>query len=202
MIRQVVRYNLRTMKRLFVFFALAILAVSASAQIPGGNTSRMMLAIAPDSSKELKITKDQNRKIQDALKEMQKGMQGGGVPSGFDMMNPMAGMDAKIDEILTDIQKVRMEELFVQKNGGMSLTDAKVAAALVLTEEQTVQIKALSDDARTAVMEMAMKVRSNSDMKKMKEKQKEFGDKMLQLCTTEQLAKFETMKGKPFKFKE
>lgn len=169
--------------------------------MPGMTVGRGMLVLAPDSGKELKVTKEQNKKIQAAIQESEKRTRAGDF-SGFDMNNPMAFLDPTLEEILTLEQKARLEELFIQRNGGSALLDKKVAAAMELTETQTESVKAIDREARPETMKLMMNLRSKKDADKLKEHQKAIGLKMLAVLTPEQSAKFEAAKGKPFKFKD
>lgn len=169
--------------------------------MPGMTVGRGMLVLAPDSGKELKVTKEQNKKIQAAIQESEKRTRAGDF-SGFDMNNPMAFLDPTLEEILTPEQRARLEELFIQRNGGSALLDKKVAAAMELTETQTESVKTIDREARPETMKLMMNLRSKKDADKLKEHQKAIGLKMLAVLTPEQSAKFEAAKGKPFKFKD
>ena len=165
-----------------------------------GVDGRFMIATSPDVRKELKITKEQDKKLQEAVKEMGASAQGGALPPGFDMMNPMGMLDPKLEEILDETQKHRLEELFVQSNGGYALLDKKVAAALELTDEQKSAVKEIDSERRKAVMD-GMSAGA-SGYKGLKKKVEECGAKMLAVLTPEQTKKLEEMKGKPFKFRK
>lgn len=187
-------------KRLSLFIAFVAIAAISAAQMPGMRTGRGMLIMQPDVSKELKITKEQNKQFQQALETMQKEMQAGNL-SGFNIMDPFSAIDSRIEGILDEKQKVRLEELFIQKNLGFALADKRVAEKTTLTAAQIEQIATIDNDTKTEVMNLTMKVRSNGDLKKLKEFQLTVSTRMLAVMDADQTLRFETAKGKPFKFK-
>ncbi len=188
------------MARLFGPAILLLLAAVCPAQRSMiGATSRLMLAMSPDIKKELKVTKDQDKKIQEALKVMQAELQAGS--RQIDLSDPMGSMDIDLTPILDAAQCTRLEELYLQANSGYALTDPKVAAALALTDEQKDKTATAKAEATTELMNLMADMRSNSAVKALKKRQVELGEKMLEILTAEQRAKLETLKGKPFKFK-
>ena len=189
------------MRALTLAIAALFLVVAASAQkSPFGLQGRTMLVISPDTKKELKITKEQDKRVQEAMKAMQQSLQSAGSIS-FDLFNPLAALDSKLPEILDDEQEKRLEELFIQANGGFALADAKVADALSLTDEQKSSVKAIKSESMSELMRGMQAARSTSSVKELEKKQGEYSEKMLALLQPEQKQKLETMKGKPFKFK-
>lgn len=175
------------------------MAFSMAQKMPVGVTGRAMILMAPDVKKEIRITKDQDKQIQKAIKDLSDAAKGGGL--SFDLTNPMAALDPALDSILNDDQKKRLDELFVQSNGGFALLDKKVAAPLQLTEEQLTKLTALSGQANSEAMNAFQHARSAGSFKAIQKKHDEFGLQMKGVLTPEQAAKFETMQGKPFKFK-
>lgn len=187
--------------RFAISVGFLICAQFAFAQfMPGQMASRGMIAMNPDCAKELKITKDQQKKIDDALKELQKRISAGDY-TGLNMMNPMAAIDAPIEAILDETQKARLEELFIQKNEGFALTDKRVATKLELNEEQIAEIKKIDRESKPELTKLMQNMRSNTDKDKLKAKEKEVSLQFNSVLTPEQAVKFESFKGKPFKFK-
>ena len=159
-----------------------------------------MIAMMPEAKKELKLTKDQEKKMNQAVNEMGDSANGGALPAGFDMMNPMASLDPKLDDILDETQKKRMEEMFLWVNGGYALLDAKVATALELTDEQKAAAKALESERKKEMMSLL--AAGASGYKSIKKNAEECGVKLLALLTPDQAKKFEELKGKQFKFRK
>ena len=187
------------MRRLLVLLVLATAAFATAQRSPTGTTNRLMLTMMPDVKKELKISKDQDKKIQEAVKTMQEQAEAGQIR--IDFTDPMASMDVDFTTILDDAQKARLEELFVQYNGGFALADPKVVTALGLSEDVVAQVKSIKGAASRELLQVMSQARSTSAVKAADKKREEFSLQMLALLTDEQKAKFETMKGKAFKFK-
>jgi Spy/CpxP family protein refolding chaperone len=187
------------MRRLIALSITLLASIALAQRSPTGTTSRTMLAMMPDVKKELKATKDQDKKIMAAMKEMEQKAQSGQVR--IDLSDPMASFDIDMGPILDDTQKVRLEELYAQYNGGFALADPKFVSALAINEETLARIKAIKSTAARELPQMLMNARSASAAKDADKKREEFSLQMLALLTDEQKAKFETMKGKAFKFK-
>ncbi len=185
------------------FIAPALLLLVAAAcpaqRSMTGATSRLMISMMPDAKKELKVTKDQDKKIQEAVKTAQKEIEAG--TRQIDLSDPMGSMDIDFEPIFTEPQRSRLEELFIQANSGYALTDPKVAAALALTDEQREKAATAKSDATLELIKLMGEMRTASAMKAMKKRHIELGDKMLEILTADQKTKLETLKGKPFKFK-
>ncbi len=190
------------MSRSFALVVLLVLSATAFGQMmPLGNTARLVLVMQPDVKKELKISKDQDKQIQGILKDLQRDGAAGLMSGQFNMMNPMAGMDPKLEPILNDGQNLRLQGLYIQANGGFALTDPKVAAAVALTDDQKLQVETIDAEATKVSQDMMMKARSNAALKALKEKRKEFGERIRAVLTPEQMVVFVALQGKPFKFK-
>jgi len=187
--------------RLVVFAVAAFCTQLARGQfMPGQIAGRGMIVMNPDCAKELKITKDQQKKFEQALKDMQTRMAAGDY-SGIDIANPFSAIDSSVETVLDDAQKARLEELFIQKNEGLALTDKHVAAKMELTEEQIAEIKRIDKESKPELTKMMQNMRSNGDVNKIKAKQKEISLLLLAVLLPAQSEKFESLKGKPFKFK-
>ncbi|MEX2244337.1 MAG: hypothetical protein WD716_10895 [Fimbriimonadaceae bacterium] len=188
------------MARYFAFALLILAAAVCPAQRSmTGATSRLMLVMSPDVKKEIKVTKAQDKQIQEAMKVLQQEMQAGTRP--IDLSDPMGSMDVDLTPILDDAQRARLEELYLQANTGYALSDPKVAAALELTDDQKQKVKTSKTEAAKQLLTLLSEARSASAMKAAKKKQEELGVAMLDVLTAEQRAKFEALKGKEFKFK-
>lgn len=195
------RYTEVMFTRLVVFAAVVFSTQLAWGQfMPGQIAGRGMIAMNPDCAKELKITKEQQKKFEQALKDMQTRMAAGDY-SGIDITNPFSAIDTGLETVLDDAQKARLEELFIQKNEGLALTDKHVAAKMELSEEQIAEINRIDKESKPELTKIMQNMRSNSDVNKIKAKQKEISLLLLAVLLPAQTEKFELLKGKPFKFK-
>ena len=73
--------------------------------------------------------------------------------------------------------------------------------ALGLSEDVVAQVKAIKGAASRELLQMMSQARSSSAVKAADKKREEYSLQMIALLTDEQKTKFETMKGKTFKFK-
>lgn len=186
-------------KTVLSFVVLLCCAVVCSQRMPFGITGRAMLAMLPEVKKELNQTKAQDRALQGRIKELGESAQKGG--QVIDFANPMSMLDPAVDEVLTDEQKKRIEELFIQANSGYALLDKRVAALMSLTEEQNASLRAINSKANTEIIADYQKARTSGAVKAVQKKHDDFGLQMEALLTKDQSEKFKQMQGKPFKFK-
>lgn len=178
-----------------------VVAISWGQFMPGQIAGRGMIVMNPDCAKELKITKDQRKQFEKALEDMQKRA-GAGDYSGLDVMNPFSAIDKCVEPVLDETQKMRLEELFIQKNLGFAMTDKRTAERLVLTEEQIAKVREIEKEAKPELMKMVQGMRSNGDIDKIKKKEAEYSVRFLEILVPDQKLKFEELKGKEFKFKK
>lgn len=189
-----------SMNRLIAALAV-LLPATMFAQMPFGIDSRTMMVAKPEVKKEVKVTKEQEKKVQALIAEFQTNAQAGNM-SGFNMMNPLGSIDPKLVDVFDETQQARIEELFLQSNDGFALTDDKVAATMAVTEDQRKVIKSESQAGFTTLIGMMQKARSKGDFNKLKAERKRLAEQLKAHLTPEQAAKFEELKGKPFKFKD
>ena len=191
---------------LILSLALPILAPRmANAQMMGAPGAKSMVAMMPDVQKELKVTKDQKKQIQDAISAMSKmgagmdptQMAAGGV---MDMTSMNNQMDARVLASLSPDQMSRLTELWVQYNGPRVLQNDDVAKQLQLTDDQKSKIKAIWDDYTNVYMDQMRHIHIGSTMNGVKKKKKECDAATLALLTDDQNKAFASMQGKPFKF--
>ncbi len=189
------------MKVLIALLAISIAGYATSQRNPMGLTARIMLISDPSVKKEVKISKDQDKAIQNLLTTGAEEMKTK-LPDGFDMMNPLAHLEPKLLTILSPEQMLRLDGIYMQANNGFSLSDARIAALLKLTEAQAEQVAAGTKAAQEAMMEsMTSGKVSNSTMKNMAKKRIEDGQNLLKILDEAQTKIFNDALGKPFKFR-
>jgi Spy/CpxP family protein refolding chaperone len=199
---------------------LAILADAASAQ--GGGRGRggrgfgrgfrafhqVELATLPEVQADLKLTDEQKTKVvelSDAFREERRGQGGrGGGGGGFspEAREAQAKLNAdfagKLNEVLDDAQDARILGIFAQVNGTSALTDAAVAAALALSDDDQKKLAAVADEQRQAMRDSFQDSQDLSDderMAKFDELNKARDAALLAALTDDQRAKFEALKG-------
>lgn len=166
----------------------------------GGPGPKMTVISQPDVQKELKITKDQKKQIQEALTTMSSGSMAGNPMSMPDAGSMNAQMDAPFLAVLTPDQLSRLNELWIQYNGPKVLTDPTVAGQVKLTDDQKTKIKAIWDAFGQVAMDGMAHARSNSAVNAIKQKKKDADAATLALLTPDQVTAFTAMQGKHFKF--
>lgn len=151
----------------------------------------------PEVQKELKLTGDQKKQIQSAMMMAPQG----GMPDPNSMSSMGADMDAKVLAPLTPDQLARLNELWVQYEGGRALRDKSVADKLQLTDDQKTKIASMWDAYQTTAMDQMQHLHPGSTMNGVKRLMKEDNDATFALLTPDQQKVLADMQGKPFKFK-
>jgi len=184
---------------LILLFLLSVIGVAWCQGSMVGTYGRTILALMPDVQRELKLSKDQARKVQDAVKRVEEEMSTGKI--SFDFLNPLAGVDETLPTILDAAQAARLEELFLQANRGFALADKKVAAWVSLSDSQKVQVQARMESISHFLMSKAMDPANPPKPKELQEAKRASAESLLDILDEGQRKKFEEGKGKPFKFK-
>lgn len=183
----------------FLVPLLALMVASvqfASAQMPMlGPDPKMMVLTQPEVRKDIKVTKEQSKQIEEIMKEASKAD-----PSmGGNPMSMFGELDAKVVAVLTPEQQVRLTQLWIQYDGPVVLEDKAIAEELKLTDEQKSKVKELWDVYQNQFLE---KMRSGPmGIKAMKAVRKTTNEATLALLTPEQQKAFTDMQGKELKFR-
>lgn len=181
---------------------LAILAIAAiaPAQRMIGAMPRHFLLFNPKVQSELSLTDAQKKAVIAA---------GGDSVSADDQgrirvqLGPSTNMDAiksGLKKAITSAQDKRLTELWIQRDGTFALSDEDVSKSLGLSADQKKKVTAAFDEFGDEMQELVM---SNGgkvgpeESKSLREKTKKKLDGIL---NAGQKAKFESMKGKAFKF--
>lgn len=115
----------------------------------------------------------------------------------------------KMEEILLPEQMARLNEIAIQQMGTAALSDPKIAAALKITDEQQKKMDSIREEATNQIREMF----TGGDRSQFRERQEEMREKlteareksekdMLAVLTSDQLIKFDELKGEPFEMPE
>jgi Spy/CpxP family protein refolding chaperone len=196
------------MKRLMVF-ALVILGVGASsalAQPPRGGRGGagmmggpMMLLNQPSVQQELKITDEQKLQIQEAAAKLRAsaGSLQGLDPSELQQKRQEMARESErtASKILHRDQMKRLKEIALQVQGARAFSNPDLAKALDLTDEQKEKIKA-TEGGRGPRPEPGSD--PQAAQKRMEEMHKANLDKVMNILTPDQKAKYKEMTGEPF----
>lgn len=115
----------------------------------------------------------------------------------------------KMEEILLPEQMTRLNEIAIQQMGTAALSDPDVVAALNITDEQQKKMDSIRQELGNQMREMF----SGVDRDRLRERREEMREKMneareksekdvLGVLTSDQMIKFDEMKGEPFEMPE
>jgi hypothetical protein len=199
-------------KLTFIIVISAVLSALSGAQfmMGGGQGSQYMLLMRPDVKKDLKITDDEQTKLDAAQQDMMGQMrqvfqdaQGDREAMQTGMKKLMDGLATSIKGILTADQIKRLGEINVQMQGAMILTDPDQQKALKLTDDQVKQVKDLQTKQQAANQSLFEKVQSGdidrSEIQGLMQKNNDALKAALEkVLTDDQKAQLKKMGGAPF----
>jgi Spy/CpxP family protein refolding chaperone len=200
-----------------------VLATSAMAQQRGQGrggfggrggmfrVSKIQLLQAEQVQKELELVDDQKEQIGKIADESREGMRdlfpAGGLRDLSDeertkrlaevntkMEERNKEVDKKLDTVLLDHQKTRLNEIYIQARGTQALTDKEIATALNISDDQKKKIEATREENQRAQREAF--TGGDFDPEKARTMRREADEKVLAVLTAEQRDKFEKMQGK------
>ncbi len=193
-----------TFRSALACFVLTLVAIQAAvAQMPFlGPSTKVSVLMQPEVKKDLKITKDQDKQINQLIGDMAKQSQG--MPPSMDMsamsnaMSSFNEMDTKALAILTPEQQTRITQLWIQYDGAVVLETKELIEALKLNDDQQAKIKQIWSDYQGTFMD---KMRGGpGGYKALKGLRKTANENTLAILTPDQLKQFTDMQGKELKF--
>jgi uncharacterized protein len=190
-------------------FVLVVLAAVASTQPPAGRFQRgpsaAMLLQQQSVQKELKLSRDQLKKVEDLSGKMREKMQ-----DIFALEEPERGKklqvlnqenDRTLAAILMPEQTKRLKQIVYQQQGTSALATKDVARAIELSDEQQKQIADISEETGRKTREL-LRPGSPPDeatRTKMEALRKAGSDKVLAVLTDAQKRAWQDLQGEPFK---
>jgi Spy/CpxP family protein refolding chaperone len=179
--------------------AAALAAISTAQMGAVTITGKFMMYMKPEVKKELKISKEQDKRINAGVQEAAKSMQERGA-AGIDFTNIYKPMDDALLAELDEVQKARLDEIYLQYNGAAVLRFEERAVQFGLTDEQKAAVKPinkkLDDDAMAA-----LRSGGSDPMKKVRPLVKAANDEILEKLTPEQRDAWTKALGKELKIK-
>lgn len=177
------------------------MAAMASAQRMMGPTPRYFLLFTPSIQSELKLSEAQKKAVKEAggesVKEDGQGRLMVRMGPDFDIDS----MRSKLQKAMTPAQEKRLKEIWIQREGALTLTDSEIAREVSLSADQKKKseeiVEEMSDDLRELITAEGGKIKAE-DTKRIRGKAK---TKLEALLTAPQKAKFKSMQGKPFSVK-
>lgn len=160
------------------------------------NAPQFALLINEAAVKELKLSADQQKQIDEILSEMVQEVEGEKrlvVRGHVDMEE----IEKNVLKTLNDTQRKRLRQAWIQLNGPMALTDTTLAKEVGLKEEQTKKITEAVTNMNDAMRDVFQE--SAGDQEKMREGvvrlRKNAANDIEALLTADQKKKLESLKG-------
>jgi Spy/CpxP family protein refolding chaperone len=204
---------MRVSKMILVVAVAALLALPAAAQPPFGRGGMRggagMLLGNPGVQKELKLSEEQTKKVQELVtkngEKMREAFQGGDQEKTQEVMKEIAAeTDKFIKATLNADQQKRLKQIQHQQMGPYAFANEEVAKELKLTDEQKEDIKkvteelgAQSKEAFTGVDFQDQEARQAA-FKKIQGLQKEATEKITKMLTPDQKKAWKDLTGDPF----
>ena len=202
---------MRTLLCLVFSGTIAVFASSvALAQPPfggpfGGRGNVGMLLRQESVQKELKISDDQLKKVEDLSEQMRDKFQDAFGLEGEERTKKIQELrkenEKALSEILKPEQWKRLKQISYQQQGAMAFADPDVAKALQLTDAQKEQVQKLNREMFEQMREIFPPGSPPDEeaRKKMTELRTAIADKIMKVSTSEQKTKWKEMQGEPFK---
>ncbi|MEQ1934113.1 MAG: hypothetical protein ABL962_09570, partial [Fimbriimonadaceae bacterium] len=178
----------------------------------GGGGGAPEVTLRADVAKELKITDDQKTKIIAARAGMGEKIREVFTSAGGDreamqkgMADVMTASEKEVNAVLTETQKVRLKELWIQRQGSNAIQNEGVQKDLGFTDAQKAKIKELNDKSMEAMTALFEKMRNQEiEREQMQEamakNQEVMKTELAKILTADQAAKLKAMGGVAFTF--
>jgi hypothetical protein len=184
--------------------------------------SSLGLLRTPEVRKELAVTEEQGKQLDDLQASLQASQRAGGGGnfnreefqklSDEERQKRFAEMrqnaeksaaeaDEKLGKILDGTQSARLAQLRLQRDGTQALTQKKTAEQLGLSTEQQDKIRKIQESARPQAIFQNLSAEERREFfTKMQVLREKAQADTLAVLTDAQKAKFDELKGKPFEF--
>lgn len=183
------------MKVLFGLIGLLAAALSG-AQFGGMGMDMMYGPMAtlqrPEIRKELKVSKEQAKQLDEVMKSLTKASDSGNL-----QFNSLSKVDADMVAVLDEAQKQRYFELSIQIRGAIAITDPLVVEKLGMSVDQAASAKKIRKATQDKVLDAARK--GSRDSKLMENASKALEKELTALLTDDQKKAFADLGGVIFK---
>ena len=184
---------------------VALLVCPALAQ-PGAGTRPPLRVLSEESvQKDLKLTSQQVKRVAEEFKKLREKTEELQDLEKDERSKKMQELIKEADKTVADIlspsQLKRFKQINLQTQGVRSLYSPALAKELGVTEEQRRKIKEIKDATDKEKMDLRQlgQFVGKEARQKMKEINKRADEKIFQLLTADQKAKWKEMIGEPFK---
>ena len=177
----------------------------AQAQVMRMHMPRFVLLMDPAVKKEIKLTDEQDKKVQQELGDLiQEGPNG----SKQLMIGPgqdLDDVDQRIEKLLNAEQIKRLYELHLQRIGYRGLTLPRVAKELKISGDQEAKIESILEEYQRKLMEKMQEQQQEGGVIRVTpemtaELDREMAKELEKTLTAEQKKKWEAMQGAKFTF--
>jgi hypothetical protein len=197
----------KKMRVLFRLVSLAtVVALSSSAALAQGQFrfgANDFLLGQKSVQKELKLSEEQIKKVEDLSASMGEkfiealGLEGDERRAKWEEIRKE---NEKAVEILKPEQSKRLKQIAYQQQGAGAFANAEVEEALKLTNEQKQEVAKINHFFVGQTRELIIKgVADEEGRKKIEELRKDASEKVVNLLSDEQKAKWKDLQGEPFK---
>lgn len=191
--------------RQLALIPLLSLAVLAAAQGPSPKEillgRKIFMALTPQVKEELKVTSDQTSKLLTVFGDTVQ-VDGDKIMIQMTPDTDLGQIEKDAMAVFTADQRKRLDQLWVQRAGGLVLLDDETAKTLKLTDEQKKAVEKLGNETADKMMELFTTGHDEATVKQSRDLRKEAGKKMEALLTEEQKKAFEGLKGTLVKWKD
>ena len=191
--------------RQLALIPLLSLAVLAAAQGPSPKEillgRKIFMALTPQVKEELKVTSDQTSKLLTVFGDTVQ-VDGDKIMIQMTPDTDLGQIEKDAMAVFTADQRKRLDQLWVQRAGGLVLLDDEMAKSLKLTDDQKKSVEKLGNETADKMMELFSAGHDEATVKQSRDLRKEAGKKMEALLTEEQKKTFEGLKGTLVKWKD
>ena len=182
-----------------MLFFLSYIASSQMFDMTAMMASPQIMLQRGEIKKELKVTRDEAKQLDELNKQYQELMKAGSKDPATALTAFKKGDEVgeQMRAVLDDGQKARFRELQLQCLGPSALLQEDVRTSLGLAPEQTDAIKAAKKEASDGMLDAARNGKMGN--KTMENLVKAYEEKAMKALTPEQTEKFKALQGKPFK---
>lgn len=182
-----------------VLATLGIAAI-APAQRMLGAMPRHFLLFNPKVQAELNLTAAQKKAVEAAGGDAISTDDQGRIRIQMSQGTDMDGIKAGLKKAITAVQDKRLTELWIQRDGSFALSDADVAKSLGLSDDQKKKVSAIFEEFGEGMQDLIMSSGGKVGPEESKSLRDKTKKKLDAILNAGQKAKFESMKGKLFKW--
>jgi hypothetical protein len=169
-----------------------------------GRGNAAFLLAQESVQKELKLSEEQVQKVQDLAAKMRESFKEAFALEGDERTKKLQELAKENEKSVADIlnaeQAKRLKQIVYQQQGASAFSDAEVAKALALTDDQREEVKKINDDTAAQTRELFSGGGLDEEgRKKLQELRTAASDKIMKLLTDEQRTKWKDLQGEPFK---